>query len=521
MQTRGELLPPTPIRLRCGCKGRCTVRGFALAKAAEGAVRRRDFLKLGGAAALGAGAAELLPAQMQTGAPASPPGNPAATETTKADITLQIAPVTVELAPNHIISTIGYNGTAPGPILRMREGVPVTVDVTNETDVPEYVHWHGLLIPSNVDGSEEEGTPPVPPRGRKRYQFVPRPAGTRWYHTHVMAGADLHKGSYTGQFGFLMIDGKNDPGHYDQEVFLALRDWEPFFTNEDMDQDEQEQPGPQPEKPAVLDTRPNGLEVTSVMYSINDKALGAGEPIRVKLGDRVLMHLLNASAIEIRQVALPGHQFHVLAMDGNPVPVPQATDMVALGPGERVDAYVEMNQPGVWILGGTDDNVRNAGLGIVVEYADQHREPQWVVPAKPFWDYRIFGHVTALIAPSETINMVFEKIPSGAGKFNVWLVNGKQYPHDREFVLKEGTRYRIIFHNRTDDSHPLHLHRHQFELAEIGGKPTGGIIKDTVVVPLYGRAAVDLVADQPGLTFFHCHIQQHMDYGFKALFRYA
>ena len=85
--------------------------------------------------------------------------------------------------------------------------------------------------------------------------------------------------------------------------------------------------------------------------------------------------------------------------------------------------------------------------------------------------------------------MVFEKIPSGAGKFNPWHVNGKQYPHDREFVLKEGARYRLVFRNRTDDAHPLHLHRHLFELVDINGKPTAGIMKDTVVVPLYGRVS--------------------------------
>jgi FtsP/CotA-like multicopper oxidase with cupredoxin domain len=117
--------------------------------------------------------------------------------------------------------------------------------------------------------------------------------------------------------------------------------------------------------------------------------------------------------------------------------------------------------------------------------------------------------------------MIFEKVPRGAGKFNSFTVNGKQYPHEQEFLLKQGTRYRLTFHNRTDDSHPLHLHRHQLEIAEIYGKPTGGVIKDTVVVPTYGRASVDFTADQPGPTLFHCHIQQHMDYGFKALLRYA
>ncbi len=146
------------------------------------------------------------------------------------DVTITIAPVTVEVAPNLVFSTIGYNGTSPGPVLRMREGVPHIIDVVNDTDAPEQLHWHGLCLPAELDGADEEGTPPVPPRSRRRYQFTPTPAGTRWYHTHTMAMTDLHRGSYTGQFGFLVIDSGRDPGAYDQEIFLALRDWEPFFT---------------------------------------------------------------------------------------------------------------------------------------------------------------------------------------------------------------------------------------------------------------------------------------------------
>src|SRR5213076_142799 len=95
--------------------------------------------------------------------------------------------------------------------------------------------------------------------------------------------------------------------------------------------------------------------------------------------------------LENRTIALPGHEFHVLALDGNPVPAPGPARVITLGPGERVDAYVEMNRPGVWILGSTDEATRNAGLGVVVEYANQHREPQWVAQPGVFWDYTRFG----------------------------------------------------------------------------------------------------------------------------------
>jgi FtsP/CotA-like multicopper oxidase with cupredoxin domain len=490
-------------------------------------VRRRELMGFGGAALVWAAGGRLLSEQRQPLVSIPTQAPPQATaahaeEAISADITLRISPIAMELAPSRFISTIGYNGTSPGPVLRVREGKPVSVDVINDTDAAELVHWHGLFVSPEVDGSEEEGTPAVPPGGRRRYQFTPHPAGTRWYHSHAMAGADLHRGTYTGQYGFLMIDSGDDPGQYDQEIFLALRDWEPFFTDQ-MENEAAEGGGlsPQPEKPTVLDTRPNGLEVTSQLFSINDKALGAGEPIRVRAGERLLVHVLNASAIENRTIALTGHQFRVVAMDGNKVPSPQSVEVLMLGPGERIDAFVEMNQPGVWILGSTDEMIRNAGLGVVVEYANLHREPQWVIPSKPLWDYTVFGGKAAPPAPEQTIDMVFEKIPSGVGQFNVWHINGKAYPHDREFVLREGARYRLVFRNRTDDSHPVHLHRHLFELVDVNGKPTAGVMKDTVIVPFYGRVSVDLVANQPGLSLFHCHIQQHMDFGFKALFRYT
>jgi FtsP/CotA-like multicopper oxidase with cupredoxin domain len=481
-------------------------------------MQRRDFLKVATVAGASAPLAA-QPMQMPMAPPVGPISGPAELKGT--DFTLTIAPVTVELAPNRILSTIGYNGTSPGPLLRMKEGVPITLNVVNNTDTPEYVHFHGLLIPSDVDGAEEEGTPPVPPHGKQTYRLTPTPAGTRWYHTHTMSMDDLHRGSFTGMFGFLVVEGKDNPGNYDQEHYLALRDWEPYFTDQLMDNDDLDPSLAKPEKPAVLDTRPPGIEVTADIFSINDKALGAGEPIRVRQGERVLFHLLNASAIENRHISLPGHKFNVIALDGNPVPVPAAVEVLMLGPGERIDAWVLMNQPGVWIMGAPEDPVREGGLGVVIEYANQRRTPQWMPPVKPVWDYTIFGRPPSQSAPTERLDMVFEKIPKGAGKFNSFTVNGKPYPHDGEFVLKQGTRYRLTFHNRTDDAHPLHLHRHQMEIAEIYGKPTSGVIKDTVVVPMYGRASVDFTADQPGPTLFHCHIQSHMDYGFKALLRYA
>ena len=97
----------------------------------------------------------------------------------------------------------------------------------------------------------------------------------------------------------------------------------------------------------------NGLEALYSSASINDKMmLGHGDPARVREGQRVLFRLLNASPTENVTLALAGHRLTAIALDGNRVPSPQTLDTLFLAPAERADVIVEMNRPGVWILGG-------------------------------------------------------------------------------------------------------------------------------------------------------------------------
>ena len=456
-----------------------------------------------------------------------------------ADLTLRIAPVTIELAPGHVVRTVGYNGTSPGPLVRVREGTEFAVDVTNELAYPELVHWHGQLISPIVDGASEEGTPPIPAGETRRYTFTPSPAGTRWYHTHTRAGSRLDRSLYSGLFGFFYVEPKSEPGRYDHEVFLALREWDPFFTNTEEEEEDPDQPPADVRKqqaPADKDLgKPNGLEVGYRRFSINDRALGHGEPIRVKEGERMMVRLLNASATEVRRIALAGHRFTVVALDGNPVPNPQSVETLFVGPAERIDAVVEMNQPGVWVLGTTHDEDRTGGMGVVVEYAGQHGPPVWRKPENLHWDYTAFGGSGAAPPrPDDRIELVFRKRNGGKGGFNRWTINDKSYPEAAGGLMPpaasptidpirvhEGGRYRLAFRNESDDQHPIHIHRHLFELVSIDGRPTAGVMKDTVVVKGFGRVEVDLVANNPGHTLFHCHQQLHMDYGFMTLIEYA
>src|SRR6201997_5182633 len=140
-------------------------------------------------------------------------------------------------------------------------------------------------------------------------------------------------------------------------------------------------------KASLAKGMPHGFEVGYRSFTINGRMLGHGEPIRVKAGERVLLHILNGSATEIRSLALPGHTFEVVALDGNPVPKSARVPVLRLGTAERISAIVTMNHPGVWILGDLDDGDRGHGMGIVAEYAGSKGKPQWAEPPKFRWSY--------------------------------------------------------------------------------------------------------------------------------------
>lgn len=207
----------------------------------------------------------------ETHAPAMIPKPPC-----PATYSLSIDPITLEISPGVNIKTIAYNGQVPGPLIKVKQGAPISIDVTNNSGREDIVHWHGLRTDVINDGAMEEGSAMIGNGETLRYNLAPDPAGTRWYHTHAMAGADLSKGQYTGQFGFFIVEGNADPGDYGQEAYLAIHHWEPYFAPmaEVMQEQSSQHPAGQ------------GSDVAYKYATINAHRLGAGEPLRVKKGQR-------------------------------------------------------------------------------------------------------------------------------------------------------------------------------------------------------------------------------------------
>jgi FtsP/CotA-like multicopper oxidase with cupredoxin domain len=421
------------------------------------------------------------------------------------DFELTIAPYQLEASPKHRLQTLAYNNQIPGPLLRLREGRPVTVVVQNQSPDPEVVHWHGLYLPPAIDGAMEEGTPMIAPGASARYTFTPEPAGFRWFHTHTFAGKDLRKAQYSGQHGFLLIEPSSpQPAPYDREVFLALHDW----GGRDLPTDD------------------GSMNPAYDFSTINGKILGFGEPIRVKPSERILFHILNSSPTEVHWIALAGHRFEVIALDGNAVPTPQTVDQLRLAPAERVSALVTMESPGVWVLGEVRKHVQAAGMGIVVEYANATSAPKWQQPEALVWNYHRFATASLSAAASnktQPIELTFDSKFHGHGSEEQWLINGKSYPNTDEPVLTAGQRYRLILHNHSTDDHPIHLHRHTFAICRLPDSPAemAGLLKDVVLVPAKSTVELEFTANHPGRTLFHCHQQNHMDRGFMMVLRYA
>jgi FtsP/CotA-like multicopper oxidase with cupredoxin domain len=409
-------------------------------------MKRRHFLQLAASAAAGA---------MVEHASALP---------SSADpLSLRIAPVTVELAPGTVVRTMGYNGQIPGPVLRMREGVYATVSVTNATHAPERMQWHGL---DQAHSTAAESQAIIAPGATQTYRFTPAVSGTRWYHSQSATSTN------SAPSGFLLIEPRNNKDVFDKEVLLAIHHWEPTHEHQ------------------------NGRKITYRHASFNDKLLGASEPIRVRTGERMLFRFLNASATEDVHLHLPGHRFTVIALDGNPVPKRAAVDVLSLTVGERIDAMVEMNSPGNWLLGSVDDADRARGLGIVIEYANRNGAALWSPPAAIDWSYARFS---APNQPSpysnQPLKILLEQSRDRSGDTHRWIANGRSYSNLEALLSQQNRPYRLQMMNATGQAHPVHLHGRPFELTRVHQIPVTGIVKDTVRLERYNVMEANLVTN--------------------------
>ena len=253
-------------------------------------------------------------------------------------------------APGVVVNAIGYNGSVPGPVLRVAHGQRVHVEYVNRSSIVTAVHWHGMVLPNAMDGAVGVTQAAVPRGGRFVYAFKPDPPGTRWYHDHA---GDM--GILRGLFGLFVVEDPRDE-RADVECAVVFHDVPDFSSVQaammGTSRAPMIDPMDSPEMRAMKPSDKMGDEVRYLAHCINGATYPNTKSLKVKVGDRVRLRVLNASGTQTRYVRLAGHQLRVTHVDGNPVPVPMEFEALRIGVAERYDAWFDVRRPGAWLLQG-------------------------------------------------------------------------------------------------------------------------------------------------------------------------
>jgi len=493
-------------------------------------ISRREFLEAARRVGLGATA-------FGAGVALDPRRSAAAADSVRT-IHLEAREVTWELAPGKTIKAMAYNGRIPGPEIRAREGERLRVVLKNALSEPTTIHWHGVDVPNPMDGVPGVTQAPVQPGETFIYEFEARPAGTRWYHTHVQE----HRQMDLGLAAPLIIEpAAQEPMADDREVTLVLDDW---VTGHG--------PAIPPTREGIaggrggmggmmggggmggmMGGRGMGDMMRGMMggghmpaydtMTINGKAYPATEPLRLKKGERVRLRLINASNEHTHVVRLAGHRLHVTHTDGNPLQRPVEVDAIPMAPSERYDAVIVADRPGAWFLQCLQPGHAEAGERMLTLY-EGHEGRRAQAAEEPLgnlhlWHYGL-GRGRAVLPPASGPTRTFDLTLSGGMMgSDVWTINRKVYPRTDPLPLKRGDRAVVRFGNMSPEAHPMHLHGQSFRVLAVNGvRHAEPIVKDSVDVDAHmGSVVIDFTAHNPGDWFLHCHKPSHMEGGMITL----
>ena len=424
------------------------------------------------------------------------------------EFSLTVGRVRWELAPGEVVEAYAYNGQVPGPELRVKEGDTVRVRVTNGLAEPTTIHWHGVDVPANMDGVPGLSQEPIAPGATFTYEFVAKPAGSRWYHAHV--NEHIQQGG--GLAGALIIEPRDSTPASEREYSVVAQQWSP--------------PGEQPVgEHGGMGMGPSGMMMggddggATDRFTVNGKAYPHAAPLIVRQGERVRLRLINAGTTATQVFALAGHPLIVTHTDGNPLSVPVPVDAVPLGVGERADVEFQASSPGRWKLGSISSGQADRGLGVDVVYEGHEGDPVQY-PALDGLGVASYSAMTGGPVPTAKPDRNFELTLTGGMGSDEWKINGRTYPTTEPLNIRQGERIRVKLFNMSMEDHPMHLHGHSFQLVAIGDRPVAGPSKDTLTLGHMDSFDIEFVAANPGRWLFHCHNLEHMMGGMMAELRY-
>lgn len=413
------------------------------------------------------------------------------------DYELIAAPLDLELVPGHTTPAWAYGGQAPGVEIRARQGEWLRVRFINKLEVPTTIHWHGIRLPLEMDGVPYVSQLPVLPGEYYDYQFRTPDAGSFWYHPHVSSSEQLGR----GLVGALIVEEREQTG-FRHERTLNLKSWhvdaQGAFTDFSVPRE------------AARGGTPGRLSTVNGRHApVLD--LPAGQVVRLRLInlDNTLTYRLN----------LPAGEARIYALDGNPVAPRPLGKEYWLGPGMRTDLALKVPEAGVEL------SLRNGPLRLATlrSVASTDVAGDWppALPANPVAEPDL--------ASAETLNFNFEWVGAvsvgleqgAAHRF--WQINGQAWDindktcADRPIArLQRDKSYIFELRNLSQYQHPIHLHGMTFKVLASNRKSIIPYFTDTYLLGKNERARIALVADNPGVWMFHCHVIDHMETGLMA-----
>lgn len=417
------------------------------------------------------------------------------------EVSITASAARLALMPGKPTEVFAFNGMVPGPTLEAREGDRVIVHFTNNLTEPTTIHWHGLHLPANMDGSPMM---PVPPGGKKDYIFTlgPGTAGTYWYHPHpdVRTGYHIAKGLYGG----LIVRAARDPLPAMPEKLLILSD-NRFNPDGSINFSS-------PRTPEAIVDEENGREGKVML--VNGQIMPT---IRIRSGETQRWRIVNAGAARVYRLAIPGHSFLQVGTDGGLFERPVETKEVFLSNSERVEVLVRGTK-----VPGTKTAVHNLPYD---RYTVQTRPPEWKETRKLLTlAYTREPRTTPVVTPTTMrVIPVLDSTKVTVRRtivFSQGMINNQKMDMARVDVrARLGATEIWTIENVVGMDHPFHLHGYRFQVLDRNGVPERvRRWKDTINVPKHESVRFIVHFDaHPGKWMFHCHILDHEDHGMMGI----
>jgi FtsP/CotA-like multicopper oxidase with cupredoxin domain len=401
-----------------------------------------------------------------------------------------------KVSPEKTIKAWGFNETIPGPALQAEEGDRVVVKVTNNLQEATVIHWHGIQLPSGMDGTDSVQTP-IAPGESFEYVFVVPDAGTFWYHSHQNETVQMERGMY----GALIVTNPYD-FETDGERILMIDDMKLNSANEFK----------QGNFISKWMERHDGREGDTLLINGIENY-----ELRMNAGQTERWRIINASSARYFRLFMEGRSFMIISTDGGLIERPVEATEVLLTPGERIDILV---------------GPFSKGEEFSIESLAYNRMTFAGSKRKTFGRVIIGDPQQSVFVSPERMRTIHPLAPRHAEptrkvKFSVdinlrngvdFLVNDETHASDQPVKAGELQVWEVS--NTSLMDHPFHLHGFFFQVLEMNGKAPEYISwKDTVNLPPRSKVKIAWMPDnRPGSWMYHCHILEHHEAGMMGHF---